>query len=302
MKTKLLVCSLLMTVVGIVACSQQDCESNSKAGRIDNHIKVSDMAFVGKFHNDAMTAIYEDFDRVAESITDNEEDAIALLTTYLDEKMNSVRPAQMAERVSCGKYIRFIFQNELKDYITDDRTTRTPLDPDIVMSRLQSLAASDTINFDSIPCFSDIMNAYSINGILTAKGVGYATDIFQAMRSNLNGQMTNARFRAFIDHEIATFDNDIYMCTQEESAFIASLLSIADSSGDWWNTHPEANPNQIPAVAVDAGGAIVSGLIGIFSGNASWQGIATSAISASTGAATKVGSVLVKIAKWAKNL
>ena len=114
--------------------------------------------------------------------------------------------------------------------------------------------------------------------------------------------MTNARFRAFIDHEIATFDNDIYMCTQEESVFIASLLSIADSSGDWWNTHPEANPNQIPAVAVDAGGAIVSGLIGIISGNASWQGIATSAISASTGAAAKVGSVLVKIAKWAKIL
>ena len=298
-------CFTMIMSLGCLMMSCSDYENSpATANEADHYLTVSDMSHVGHLHNEMLTAIVSDFDTVSDSIEKAGERGLLVFADYVDGKLAELCPQLVSQGISGKKYASLVLPGVVRHYATETSTTRSSLNAIQIIQQMQYVAVSDTLDLDSIAPFDDIVVAYRANGILSSRGSIYLNDIFNAIKLHMGGRISATQFQQVIEQISDDFDMELYPTDSDEGMFIASVLSVADSSAVWWASHPEQHPGvqQAAPAALDAAGAFLSGVSGIVNGSFSWGSVVTGAALTSAGAAYKVVSTATKIARWFKSL
>ena len=248
-----------------------------------------------------MDEIISGFGKIADDINEQPNRASEILTSYFDDTLIQIWPVQGKGKMSSKRYLKFLLTKDLYSYIMKRSETRS-YSTAYTMQRMYLASQSEVLPYDSIPSFDDIINAYEEMNIISVKGSHYFNSVVDLVRKNYQGLISDGEFEKSICSLIELFDDDEFKIDSTEGMYIASILSIAHSSIEWWKENPdelEVDGKIAPWVTADVGGAVCSGLFGLITtGNTSLTNVGYGAVMASTGAAKVVGNGIVKAVKW----
>jgi hypothetical protein len=137
-------------------------------------------------------------------------------------------------------------------------------------------------------------------------------ELLTQIQANFSAEITNDDFVIFVNDMISNY-SAYYSSNNEQGKLLGTVLAISSASIEFWDKHPDqiAAPNACygvrVVVATDVAGALVGGTVtGVTSyarnGQVDWKGVGISAgigaVTASTGAISKVSGVLITAAKW----
>ena len=242
---------IVISAITIFACSNEEETATKEESKF---IKVDDMAFVGELHNAVMSGVLrEDSIRHFINLSEGRENAIENLRKLTEEQLKKFS----GESHELKKY-KHIFEPE-KVCKSLFQATRTRGRHDLVLKEIENLSKKETLDLEDFPNIYDIVDAFNEEGIISDKGYRFYIDILTLTEDGLNERINYDEMSAQIQHLKRAFNDGNFSIESIDGGALASTLSVAESSLEWWEENHDSIPiqNLPPWVAADiTGGAI----------------------------------------------
>ena len=284
-----------LLVFGFILMSS--CESQVK-DISDVKMKVSDFNYVGELHNKAMTYTMVNIDTISfEKEHNNVAKAKKILS--FDKEGLQVELVKYNCMVNPEKYANFMLADDFGKYLlSTGNTSRT------VGMKLDDIVKNDSLDLETMPSLYQILGTSQEQGIYSAKTASFIQRIIKLLQGSLEGLVSDDNFLKEIEAISCEFDKAGYDKDSAEGAAIASMLSVAKSSYQWWSENPNyintESQSKLPhVVAMDLGGACAGIMFHAIQHweELTWGGVGNAAlwgaISGSTGLGGKIGRIFM---------
>lgn len=282
----------------LISVVMSSCDTQTNGLSTEN-MKVSDMNFVGHLHNVAMTYTKDNFDLIDFGDTLSNIGKAKKILEF-DKNGLSQKYPQYKSLENSNQYAQFMFAEKFGKYLLSNIKNSRVNESDILES-LSEGKDIETLDLDSMPSLDQFLTLYKQEGVYSEKTLSFMDRIIALLRASLEGMVSDENFINGINSISEEFDKAGYEKDSVEGAAIASMLSIAKSSYEWWYQNPDyadsENQGKLPqVVAMDLGGACAGVIFHAFqnwNNRLTWGGVGRAAlwgaISGSTGLGGRIG-------------
>lgn len=294
MNTKNNILGLLLLVFGFVLMSSCESQVNDIS---DGKMKVSDFDYVGELHNKAMTYTMVNIDNISfEKEHDNVAKAKKILS--LDKEGLQVELVKHNCIDNPEKYASFMLADDFGKYLLSTVNTTRTVDMD-----LDDIIKNDSLNLESAPSLYQMLYAGQEQGVYSAKTVSFIQRIVKLLQASLEGMISDDNFLNEINVISDEFDKTGYDKDSAEGAAVASMLSVAKSSYQWWSDNPNYIDSECQGklphiVAMDLGGACAGVLLHSvqhWNDRLTWGGVGNAALWGAISGSTGLGGRIARL-------
>lgn len=278
----------------LISVVMSSCDTQTNGLSTEN-MKVSDMNFVGNLHNVAMTYTKDNFDLIDFGDTLSNIGKAKKILEF-DKNGLSQKYPQYKSLENSNQYAQFMFAEKFGKYLLSNIKNSRVNESDILES-LSEGKDIETLDLDSMPSLDQFLTLYKQEGVYSEKTLSFMDRIIALLRASLEGMVSDENFINGINSISEEFDKAGYEKDSVEGAAIASMLSIAKSSYEWWYQNPDyadsENQGKFPqVVAMDLGGACAGVIFHAFqnwNNRLTWGGVGRAALWGAIGGSTGLG-------------
>lgn len=278
----------------LISVVMSSCDTQTNGLSTEN-MKVSDMNFVGNLHNVAMTYTKDNFDLIDFGDTLSNIGKAKKILEF-DKNGLSQKYPQYKSLENSNQYAQFMFAEKFGKYLLSNIKNSRVNESDILES-LSEGKDIETLDLDSMPSLDQFLTLYKQEGVYSEKTLSFMDRIIALLRASLEGMVSDENFINGINSISEEFDKAGYEKDSVEGAAIASMLSIAKSSYEWWYQNPDyadsENQWKLPqVVAMDLGGACAGVIFHAFqnwNNRLTWGGVGRAALWGAIGGSTGLG-------------
>lgn len=225
-------------------------------------LKVSDLEFVGKMHNDFMTNIKDNFNLESHNIQLSKKECIdsilAFNLKYLEAQPFEKEIKQMAKQ-DFIKFKNLVDNENFEKSISkiESRNSNTS------KQTIEEIAQDSIIYLDDLPTLKSLINQAYFQGIFDKDSYNIYSEIISLIEESNAGLISDKTLENKIEDIENKFDKLEYNKESPVGVNTASVISVSKASLKWWNENPDAflAEDKLPhVVAADIAGALVGGI------------------------------------------
>lgn len=300
---------IIMAFAVIVVAILCACDSSSEMNTGNTKIgKVADYAYIGEMHNLLMDNAKDNFSCDSESISSMTQiEKIDYVLDFNTKYAYTIMQSNLAaEDVSAG--MAYYRRSVLPLYRHIDRKTRAN-STKLTEEQIQEIFNDTILHIDDVETLYQLIDYAKEHKMLTTEAYDCLYKLMTLTDESHFGLISDDELEIEVDRIIENIDDAKYTVGNSTLNVVGPVLSVADSSLEWWRENPDAqfdNTKLAPLVAADISGAIVGAVGNLFlqalttkTNRVNWKSLGYSALysgaCASTGAVGKLASFISRM-------